>query len=77
MDIDPTAGPELIKVVALQQERAKTLVEMAANSQFFYKDITEYDEKAARKNLTLASMEILRRYITPIEFAAMASRAYS
>lgn len=59
LDIDPTTGPELAKVVELQQERAKTLVEMAANSHYFYKDVTEYDAKAAKKNLTAVSAEIL------------------
>jgi glutamyl-tRNA synthetase len=59
LDIDPASGPNLAQVVELQQERAKTLVEMANNSQFFYKEILEYDEKAARKNLTPASAEIL------------------
>jgi len=59
LDIDPTQGPDLTEVVKLQQERAKTLVEMAANSRFFYKEVTEYDEKAAKKNLTPASVEIL------------------
>lgn len=59
LNIDLNSGPELTKVVALQQERAKTLVEMAANSQFFYKDVEEYDVKAAKKNLTKASVEIL------------------
>jgi len=58
-DIDPSHGPELTKVVVLQQERAKTLVEMAANSLFFYKEITEFDEKAARKNLTIESLALL------------------
>ncbi|MFW5425697.1 MAG: glutamate--tRNA ligase [Methylophagaceae bacterium] len=59
LDIDPARGPDLNKVVELQQERAKTLVEMANNSQFFYKEVMEYDEKAARKNLTPVSAEIL------------------
>lgn len=59
LDIDPATGPDLVKVVALQQERAKTLVEMANNSRFFYKEVTEYDEKAARKNLTSTSVDIL------------------
>ncbi len=59
MDIDPTQGPELTKVVVLQQERAKTLVEMAINSVFFYKEITAFDDKAARKNLTLDSVVLL------------------
>jgi len=59
LDIDPTQGPSLVDVVTLQQERAKTLVEMAANSQFFYKDVEGYDAKAAKKNLTVKSIEIL------------------
>ena len=58
-DIDPTQGPELTKVVKLQQERAKTLVEMAANSVFFYQEIRVFDEKAARKNLTVSSLTLL------------------
>ena len=59
LDIDPTQGPNLADVVTLQQERAKTLVEMAANSQFFYKEVEAYDEKAAKKNLKSGSIEIL------------------
>ena len=60
LDIDPAQGPALVDVVKLQQERAKTLVEMANNSQYFYKEVTEYDEKAAKKNLKAASAEILQ-----------------
>ena len=60
LDIDPAQGPDLAAVVALQQERAKTLVEMATNSRFFYQEINEYDEKAASKNLTSASADVLQ-----------------
>lgn len=59
LDIDPAQGPELASVAALQQERAKTLVEMAANSRFFYKEVSEFDAKAARKNLTDKSIDVL------------------
>lgn len=59
LGIDPTTGPELTKVVVLQQERAKTLVEMAANSHYFYKDVQEYNAKAAKKNLTIVTADIL------------------
>ncbi|HEY9199475.1 MAG TPA: glutamate--tRNA ligase [Gammaproteobacteria bacterium] len=52
LDIDPALAPELSEVVKAQRERAKTLVEMAANSVFFYQDFEQYDEKAAQKNLT-------------------------
>jgi len=50
LDIDPTTGPELAKVVEVQRERAKTLVEMAETSLYFYKDFTEYDEDPSLKN---------------------------
>jgi len=62
--IDPTQGPELTKVVAIQQERAKTLVEMADNSRFFYQAVTEYDEKAANKNLNEKSLALLEEMLT-------------
>jgi glutamyl-tRNA synthetase len=52
LGIDPTQGPDLIEIVKVQRERAKTLVEMAQNSVFFYREPTEYDPKAAAKHLT-------------------------
>ncbi|MCP4126487.1 MAG: glutamate--tRNA ligase [Gammaproteobacteria bacterium] len=51
LDIDPSQGPDLVEVVKVQQERAKTLVEMAEISAFIYQDFAEYDAKAAKKNL--------------------------
>jgi len=51
LDIDPTEGPDLVDVVAAQQERAATLVEMAEASRFFYKDFDEYEPKAAKAHL--------------------------
>ncbi len=59
LDIDPVDGPELVEVVKVQRERTKTLVEMAQNSAFFYRDFDCYDEKAARKNLKPAAVEAL------------------
>jgi glutamyl-tRNA synthetase len=61
MNIDPAPAPALHEVVAAQRERAKTLVEMAANSGFFYQDFAAYDEKAAQKNLNAASRPALAR----------------
>lgn len=52
LDIDPSQGPDIVEVVKAQQERAKTLVEMAKSSVFFYKDFDAFDEVAAKKNLT-------------------------
>lgn len=57
--VDLAFGPHLEQVVRAQQERAKTLVEMADNSLFFYLRPTAYEEKAARKNLTLEAAGIL------------------
>ncbi len=59
--VDPAQGPDLLKVVAAQQERAKTLVEMADNSLFFYRDFEAFEEKAAKKNLKAAAVEPLHR----------------
>jgi len=57
--IDPTDGPDPLDVVIAQRERNKTLVDMARNSAFWYRDFESYDEKAARKHLTDESAEIL------------------
>jgi len=50
----------LIGVVKVQRERAKTLREMAQNSLYFFRDFSDYDEKAAKKILTAESMAPLR-----------------
>ena len=51
LDIDPSQGPDLVEVVKAQQERAKTLVEMAQTSVYFYKEFEQFDEDAAKKHL--------------------------
>jgi hypothetical protein len=53
---------DMAKVAAVakaQQERAKTLKEMAANSVFFFRDVTAYDPKAAARNLSVETAPIL------------------
>jgi glutamyl-tRNA synthetase len=62
-DIDPATGPELTRVVETQQERAKTLVEMADNVTFFYREPKEYDEKASRKFLNEKSLPLLEEML--------------
>ena len=61
LGIDPASGPDLVAVVREQQERAKTLVEMAQISAFFYRDFESYDEKAAKKNLKAVAREPLQQ----------------
>lgn len=58
--IHTTHGPALADVVRANQERAKTLKEMADNSRFFYTDVESYDPKAAEKNLTADSQPVLQ-----------------
>jgi len=57
VEVDDDA--KLAAVAKAQQERAKTLQEMAHNSVFFFKDLDGYDEKAAKKNLTAESAPVL------------------
>ena len=59
LDIDPTQGPDLVKVVEAQRERASTLVELARISAFYYRDFDSFDEKAARKALKAGALEPL------------------
>jgi len=51
LGVDYHHGPGLEQIVALQAERTKTLEEMAQRSVYFYQNVTDYDEKAARKHL--------------------------
>jgi len=60
-------GPSIIEIVKTQQERAKTLKEMAEKSLMFYKDYDEFDEKAAKKNLKAAGLEPLELMLTKFE----------
>jgi len=60
LDIDPSQGPDLVEVVKAQQERAKTLVEMAQNSVYFYKEFDQFDEDAAKKHLRPVVLEAFK-----------------
>lgn len=53
-------GPALSKVVKAQAERCKTLVEMAQKSLYFYRSVTEYDEKVLAKESTIEKLEYLK-----------------
>jgi glutamyl-tRNA synthetase len=51
---------KLAAVAKAQQERARTLKEMAENSTFFFREPAGYDEKAAKKNLTVETAPLLQ-----------------
>ncbi len=59
--IDVTQGPDILDVTRAQQARAKTFVEMAEISEFFYRDFDEFDEKAAKKHLRPVALEPLEK----------------
>ena len=59
-DIDPSKHEQLHNVISAQQDRAKTLIEMADASVFFFKDFTEFDAAAAKKHLRPVAAEPLK-----------------
>ncbi|WP_419617743.1 glutamate--tRNA ligase [Thiolapillus sp.] len=63
LNIDPGCGPELAEIVELQRERCKTLVEMAEQSVYFYRDFAEYEQKAARKNFKPGTEQVLQKVL--------------
>jgi len=58
--IDPSTGPDLVEVVMVQRERAKTLRELAENSRYFYEDFDAYDA-GVEKHLTQKISEPLQK----------------
>jgi len=61
LGIDPAIGPDLVEVVKAQRERAKSLVELAEISAFYYKDFDDYNEKSAKKAFKEAAIEPLEK----------------
>jgi len=59
MGIDPAEAPPLAEVVAVQQERAQTLKELANICGFFYREFDQYDEQVAVKHLTVEAAQPL------------------
>ena len=58
-NIDTTNGPALTDVVTALAERAKTLVELASSSRYFYEDYEAFDPTAAKKHLRPVAKEAL------------------
>ncbi len=52
LNIDPSNGPDLLEVIKVQQERCKTLTEMADSSVCFYRQFDQFDEAAAQKHFS-------------------------
>ena len=52
LNIDPTQGPDLLEVIKVQQERCKTLVEMAQASACFYRPLDGYNQDDVKKHFS-------------------------
>jgi glutamyl-tRNA synthetase len=61
-DIDPTMGPSPVDLVMALRERSKTLVELVERGLFFYRDVSEYDEKAYKKHVGKNVLAPLQEY---------------
>lgn len=57
--IDISNGPSLPELVSALSERAKTLVELAASSRYFYEEYEDFDAAAAKKHLRPVAKEAL------------------
>ncbi|MEI6414003.1 MAG: glutamate--tRNA ligase [Pseudomonadota bacterium] len=66
LGIDLSQGPNLVDVITAQQGRAKTLVELAGISAFFYQDFEGYDEASAKKHLKAAARKPLTAIATAL-----------
>jgi glutamyl-tRNA synthetase len=58
---------QLEQIVLAQRERAKTLLEMALNSVFFFRPPAAYDEKAVRKHVTAEIPALLAEAVAALE----------
>ena len=67
IDIDPSAGPDLVDVVSAQGARAKTLIDLADISAFCYRDFDDFDPAAAKKHLRPVAREPLTRMRAELE----------
>ena len=57
---DLASGPSLEAVVEALRERARSMVEMAEKSLYFFNDFDAFDENAAKKHLRPVASEMLR-----------------
>ncbi len=66
LGIDPSRGPDLKSVIALQVDRCKTLKEMAEKSRYFYEEINGYEPDLLSKHLSSdilpALNEVIQRF---------------
>lgn len=59
--------PDIAAIYDVQKERYKNLLDLCMASDYFYNDIKNYDEKAAKKNFSQNSIGILKELKTKLE----------
>ncbi len=59
MGVDTSHGPELGDVADLLRDRAKTLIDMAEATKYFYAAPTQYDAKASKKQFKATTAPVL------------------
>jgi glutamyl-tRNA synthetase len=78
LGIDTSMPPSVVQVIESLRERSKTLLDLAENSRFFYKDFSQYEE-AATQHLhpgVLAPLRELREKLSTLsEWTAAAIHA--
>jgi glutamyl-tRNA synthetase len=65
--INKDNGPALAEIVKLVGERCNTLVELAAQSRYFFEDFAEFDADAAKKHLRGVAKEPLALALSKLE----------
>jgi glutamyl-tRNA synthetase len=58
---------QLESIISVQRERAKTLKEMAANSEFFFRAPASFDQKAVRKHVTAELLPVLGQLLADLD----------
>ena len=59
---DTENGPDLVRAIALLQERSRNLAELARGARFFYAAPDEYDDKAVRKHLKASAWPLVEDF---------------
>jgi glutamyl-tRNA synthetase len=67
--LKPRSITWLVEVIKTLQERAKTLVEMADQAEFYFREDFQIDEKAEKKHLTQNIKEALEKLLSSLEAA--------
>nr|WP_086941142.1 glutamate--tRNA ligase [Thaumasiovibrio occultus] len=68
--IDITQGPDIKDVIKLVGERCNTLIELAAQSRYFYHDFDAFDADAAKKHLRPVAKDALALAKAKVEAVA-------